>query len=344
MVSRPISPGTVVLAVLMLLAPFCDALHAAQQLPSLSRVRGIGALQEPDEMVFGEISDLAVSRDGTIFVLDGMSQQVRAFSREGTYLASIGRPGKGPGEFTGARALALDQDGALYVLDERLARISVLSPDRTLSYQRSVLIGYHATDLCFLDNRLFLVGRHEDGVIQELSLEGAFLGSFGSLYEGANPLLKASLSLGFMLCAPEAELILAASPILPLVRAYAPDGGLIWSATLPEFKETIIEENMDGSVTYNVGSDKQYHLLESLLYLPPALVLVQAGLHTMGSGSPGEYDAIDTWVLSAEDGSLVSRTDSLPLLKHIGREYAYGLIADLYPVLTQYRFTRRAGN
>lgn len=343
MVRRSISRGSVVLAVSMLLVPIDAGLHA-QQLPLLSRVRGIGALQEPDEMVFGEISDLAVSSDGTIFVLDAMSQQVRAFSREGAYLASMGRPGKGPGEFTGARALALDEDGALYVLDERLARISVLSPDRTLSYQRSVLIDYHATDLCFLNNRLFLVGRHEDGVIQELSLDGAFLGSFGSLYEGANPLLKASLSLGFMLCAPEAELILAASPVLPLVRAYAPDGGLIWSTTLPEFKETIIEENMDGSVIYKVGPDKQYHLLESLLYVPPALVLVQAGLHTMGSESPGESDAVHTWVLSAEDGSLFSRTDSLPLLKHIGREYAYGLIAELYPVLTQYRYTMREGN
>jgi hypothetical protein len=343
MVRRRISSGAVGLAVLMLLAPVAEALHA-QQLPTLARVRGIGALQEPDEQVFGEVSDLAVGVDGTIFVLDGMSQEVRAFSREGAYLASIGRPGKGPGEFTGARALALDEDGALYVLDERLARISVLSPDRTLAYQRSVRINYHATDLCFLDDRLFLVGRHEDGVIQELSPDGAFLGSFGSLYEGANPLLKASLSLGFMLCAPEAELIIAASPILPLVRAYAPDGGLRWSVTLPGFKETVIEENADGSVTYNVGPDKQYHKLLSLLYLPPALVLVQAGLRTMGSGSSGEYEAVRTWVVSVEDGSVFSRTDSLPLLKHMGSEYAYGLIADLYPVLTQYRYTMREEN
>ncbi len=84
-------------------------------------------------------------------------------------------------------------------------------------------------------------------------------------------------------------------------------------------------------------------MLESLLYLPPGLVLVQAGLRTMGSGSSGEYDAVRTWVLSAEDGSVLSRTDSLPLLKHIGREYAYGLIADLYPVLTQYRYTNGEG-
>ena len=106
MVRRQIARGTVGLAVLMLLSPFAAALHAAQQLPSLSRVRGIGALQEPEEQVFGEISDLAVGSDGTIFILDAMSQQVTAFSRDGAHLTSIGRPGKGPGEFTGARALA----------------------------------------------------------------------------------------------------------------------------------------------------------------------------------------------------------------------------------------------
>ncbi|MGD2153916.1 MAG: 6-bladed beta-propeller [Gemmatimonadales bacterium] len=338
-----ISPGCVVLAAAILLAAAAEASHAAQQLPSFSVVRGIGAYDAPEEKVFGEISDLAVGHDGTIFVLDGMSQQVRAFSREGAFLTSIGRPGKGPGEFTGARAMALDGEGALYVLDERLARISVLSPDRTLSYQRSVLIDYHATDLCFLGDRLFLVGRHEDGMIQELSPDGALLGSFGSLYEGANPLLKASLSLGFMLCASEAQLILAASPVLPLVRAYAPDGDLVWSATLPGFKATIIEERLDGSVRYNVGPDKQYHMLESLVYLPPGLVLAQAGLHTLGSGSDGEYEAISTWVLSAGDGSVVTRTDTLPLLKDIGGEYAYGLIAELYPVVTQYRFASREG-
>lgn len=346
MIRSRISLGSLGLAISMLLAPVDQALHAAQQLPSFSWVRGIGAYEEPEEQVFGEISDLAVRGDGTIFVLDGMSQEIRAFSGEGVYLTSIGRPGKGPGEFTGARALALDRDGSLYVLDERLARISVLSLDRTLSYQRSVMINYHATDLCFLDDRLFLVGQHKDGVIQELSPDGAFLGSFGSLYEGANPLLKASLSLGFMLCASEAGLILAASPSLSIVRAYAPDGALMWSATLPGFKETIFEENMDGSVTYNVGPDKQYHVLESLLYLPhlpPALVLVQGGLRTLGVTAAGEYDTVRTWVLSAEDGSLVSHTDDLPLLKHIGREYAYGLIADLFPVLTQYRFSGRDG-
>ena len=59
----------------------------------------------------------------------------------------------------------------------------------------------------------------------------------------------------------------------------------------------------------------------------------------LGAGSGGEYDAVHTWILSAEDGSVFSRIEELPLLKHIGRAYAYGLIADLYPVLTQYRYT-----
>jgi hypothetical protein len=305
-------------------------------------MREIGALELPGEEAFGEISDLAVRSDGTIFILDGMSQEIKAFSSEGVFLVSSGRPGKGPGEFTGARALALDKDGAVYVLDERLARVSRFFPSASLSYEKAVLINRHATDFCFLDDRLFLMGNHKDGVIQEMSLDGTPLRAFGRLYEGKNPLLRASLSLGLVLCVAEAELILTVSPVLPVVRAYSPNGSLMWSARLPEFKETIFKENVDGSVTYDVGPDKRYHVLESILHLPQALVLVQGGLRTVGAPQ-GEYDMIQTWVLSAKDGTVVSSTDSLPLLKHIGQVYGYGVTTDLYPKLVQYRLDELDG-
>ena len=47
---------------------------------------------------FGDISDIAVDRDGRIFVLDVGAREVRAFDGRGRYLRRIAGHGQGPGE------------------------------------------------------------------------------------------------------------------------------------------------------------------------------------------------------------------------------------------------------
>lgn len=56
---------------------------------------------EGDEQIppFARITSIALLEDGSIAVADGGTNQIHAFSPEGTYRWSVGRPGEGPGEF-----------------------------------------------------------------------------------------------------------------------------------------------------------------------------------------------------------------------------------------------------
>lgn len=70
----------------------------------------IGLADGPDPYVFGRIEAVDVDRAGRIYVLDGMNLIVRSFDSNGTFLAEMGGPGGGPGEF---RAMQLRAMGLL---------------------------------------------------------------------------------------------------------------------------------------------------------------------------------------------------------------------------------------
>lgn len=81
--------------------------------------------------VFGLITSFRVAPDGTIYVLDYMSQEVRVFTPAGEFSHSIGRKGSGPGEFTAAGDLHIAPDGRVLVPDLRTARYSLFGRDGT---------------------------------------------------------------------------------------------------------------------------------------------------------------------------------------------------------------------
>lgn len=72
---------------------------------------------------FGRIADLEVDAQGILYVADAMAQEIRVFAKDGSALETIGRRGRGPGEFQGLRDLAVRGD-SLYALDSSLQRVS----------------------------------------------------------------------------------------------------------------------------------------------------------------------------------------------------------------------------
>ncbi len=90
----------------------------------------IGEMEGDPEYLFGAISSLAVGPHGTIYVVDRQVPDLRAFSPDGTYLATLGRPGEGPGELKQPDGgLAVLSDGRVLVRDPGNARIQVFGPD-----------------------------------------------------------------------------------------------------------------------------------------------------------------------------------------------------------------------
>ena len=74
---------------------------------------------------FGELSRLGVSSRGTIYVGDWANASVFIFSASGAALGTIGRRGRGPGEFTAVHNLIVGRGDSLYVFDANAMRLSV---------------------------------------------------------------------------------------------------------------------------------------------------------------------------------------------------------------------------
>ncbi len=108
------------------------------------RIGSVGGGPVPEQ--FGRVGSLASDSHGTIFVLDYVNDEIRAFRPDGTYSHAVGRPGQGPGEFSGARAVTVMAGDTLLVVDDGAMRYSTFAPNGTfLASHRRSIVGYGST-------------------------------------------------------------------------------------------------------------------------------------------------------------------------------------------------------
>jgi len=69
--------------------------------------------------------DVAVARDGTLYVLDSGNFRVQAFDSGGRFLRAFGSVGAGPGQFSRPRGIGVDPDGNVYVSDAWFGNVQV---------------------------------------------------------------------------------------------------------------------------------------------------------------------------------------------------------------------------
>jgi DNA-binding beta-propeller fold protein YncE len=74
-------------------------------------------------------SDVSVSKDGRIYVVDGVNSKIRIFSPSGLALASFGTAGSGNGEFKNPLGIDIDRSGRVYIADSGNHRVQIFDPD-----------------------------------------------------------------------------------------------------------------------------------------------------------------------------------------------------------------------
>ena len=89
----------------------------------------------PDE--FGEVYDVALGPDESVYVADGMNNEVRVFGVDGVHRFTFGRSGEGPGEFARLYSVAWMGD-RLLALDPEQGRISEFSAEGEYLGQRRI--------------------------------------------------------------------------------------------------------------------------------------------------------------------------------------------------------------
>jgi streptogramin lyase len=166
------------------------AAHVAYRFTPAGRLEMVlGCKNRPGEWhefghlrLFNEPNEAVPGPTGDVFVLQGHGKGeslVLKFDRDGNFIKTFGRKGKGPGEFDLPHSLVFDAKGLLYIADRNNARIQVLDADG--NYIRE---SKHPGTPCGLfmgaDQHIWLAHGHT-GQVMKLDLNGNVVG----LMEGA---------------------------------------------------------------------------------------------------------------------------------------------------------------
>lgn len=103
-----------------------------------ARIDGSGAAPTGFEF----LEALAVDGRGSVYALDGAAHRVSSFDAAGRHRWSLGRKGRGPGEFESPVGLAFAPNGDLWVIDPETQRATIVSTAGRLLDTRMLLSGF----------------------------------------------------------------------------------------------------------------------------------------------------------------------------------------------------------
>ncbi|MCJ7485828.1 MAG: NHL repeat-containing protein [Candidatus Aminicenantes bacterium] len=232
---------------------------------SLELVRKIGDIDTEDENVaFNYPTDIAVDKEGNIYVLDGGNTRIQKFGPDGKYLATIGRKGQGPGEFISPSSLDIDEDGNLVVTDTAQSRLHVIIGG-----------GKDVKSIVLKDERIYglrclgsgsFVGRAstysipmrnqpeqkigEMRLFRKLDPDGRVTASFGELSDfGENMTNATGNASEFDVDGRDAVTVSFSAQ--NRIEKYSPDGKLLWRADRPLSYGTAVKKK--GSIDRSGG-------------------------------------------------------------------------------------------
>ncbi len=82
---------------------------------------------------FKEPSDVAVSKDGKIYVVDGVNSKIKVFKPDGKALTAFGEPGDGKGQFRYPLGIDVDNAGNIYIADSGNHRVQIFDKNHVFT-------------------------------------------------------------------------------------------------------------------------------------------------------------------------------------------------------------------
>ncbi len=83
----------------------------------------------PEPGTFAAPTNVAVDRQGNLYVADTLNYRVQILSPAGKFIRAFGTQGDRPGEFIRPKGIAVDSGGHVYVADAEFNNFQVLSPE-----------------------------------------------------------------------------------------------------------------------------------------------------------------------------------------------------------------------
>ncbi len=121
-------------------------------------------VSKTESYFFGSIQDLDVTTEGRMVVLDDEANHLKVLRPDGTLIDTLGRAGRGPGEFQRPTNLTVARGDSIYVFDNQQNRLVVFSPPPSSELARSVTVTSavgSASEIQILED--VLIGRFTPG-------------------------------------------------------------------------------------------------------------------------------------------------------------------------------------
>ncbi|HDH49834.1 MAG TPA: 6-bladed beta-propeller [Nitrospirae bacterium] len=83
---------------------------------------------------FSQPSDVAVSPDGSIYVVDGVNNRIKVFDNKGGFVFSFGGKGSGRGEFRAPLGIDINDSGWVYIAGLRQSQGADIQPAGELHF------------------------------------------------------------------------------------------------------------------------------------------------------------------------------------------------------------------
>lgn len=314
----------------------------------------IGSFDGPSYTVFGNPIDVAVI-DSTVYILDAMANDVRAFTLDGEFLRTFGRQGQGPTELQFVNGIEPLPSAQLMIgMAEGLKIFSVTDSgirlDRFHRVDETFPSPYH---LCVAGGIAYVMSsnlRATENTIFPIDPAGRALPSFGKGYQYGSSLIRTELSDGLIACEEAGPTVVSALRYVPIVRGYDSRGRLLWTSELMDFEPLAWREGYDEDVgqTFGLDSGEPGDLVLAMSATPyGAAVLQVARLEAASRDSPGRQriERVDTFVISTETGKGVFVSGALPRVLGVDHARLWGVEQDSLGVLrvVQLRYREERG-
>ncbi len=298
----------------------------------------IGSKNQEGPDMFGGLTDAKIDIHGNVFVFDYIAQEVRVFDSGGRHLGGFGGRGHGPMELMGSSRIEVLDDGRIAV-PIASKRLKVFVPDgQGWKLAETINLAVEALDVCATNhNQLYYTGAADQNdrnwAVHRISLSNRSKASFGAGYQHNQWIVRWRMSEGFVGCPSgnDPDPVIYGYQVLPIIRAHALDGSVIWTAKVTDHipMRVIETEKPNGGSKVTRKRHIQHDLLTFVQALPSGHVFLQYTRFL-----PKKKDVVHrSFLLDAATGIGAFLGDSLPAITMIQPEGYVAVFHEPYPRL-----------
>lgn len=312
---------------------------------AVARASVLPVAQPYTDDALGTVADVVADGRGRLFALDAQRRTVVLLAPDRSRGRTIGRPGRGPGEFVAPISMTLDSRGRLLVLDRGTLRIEAFRMGEDGAERVGALpLPFPAEDIVECGGRLFLLGSWHFNLIHEISaVDGQVLRSFAPDSVPADDLMAGYRSTGYLECGPGPALTFLPMLRPELTRFAVTTGAQIGRLLIPTYKPVQVSRTGDGGLMFRAPTGGHHDMASSLVTLPDGSQLVQVGVLEDGAHTRHEFREVRSFVVSWDAPSIRPADVALPRIMRAHADSLFAVDTDPAPRVTAVRIQLGSG-